>query len=42
MISENLINGLAYTGNGDKINSLNLPFKGIEYGMQEMIKNINL
>ena len=38
--NKNLINGLSYTGNGDKINSLNLPLKGIEYGMQEMIKNI--
>jgi GDP-L-fucose synthase len=42
IIDQNLTNGLSYTGNGDKINSLNLPFKGIEYGIKEMIKNINL
>lgn len=40
IIDKNLTNGLSYTGNGDKINSLNLSFKGIEYGIQEMIKNI--
>lgn len=39
-IDQYMVNGLSYTGNGSKINSLNLPFKGIEYGMQEMIKNI--
>jgi nucleoside-diphosphate-sugar epimerase len=39
-IDQYIANGLSYTGNGSKINSLNLPFKGIEYGMQEMIKNI--
>ena len=37
---ENKISGLNYTGNGEKLNSLGLEFKGLEFGIKECYEHI--
>ena len=37
---ENKISGLNYTGNGEKLNSLGLELKGLEFGIKECYEHI--
>jgi hypothetical protein len=37
---ENKISGLNYTGNGEKLNSLGLELKGLEFGIKECYERI--